>query len=163
MKRLTKAITWEDPTALVAALPALTGRDFMQAIAAGELPDPPMARLVGARLDYVGDGEVRFSCVPDESVYNPFGIVHGGLLCTLLDFAAGGAVHTRLPAGVGCSSIELKVSYLRPVRAGTGAIEVHGRVLRVGGRVAFAEAHARAADGELVGHATSSLVLRPFL
>ena len=86
------------------------------------------------------------------------GIVHGGLLCTLLDTAAGCAVHSLLPAGAGFASIELKVSFLAPLRAGDRT-EVRGRVLRIGGRVAFAEAHARDARGQLVGHATTTLAI----
>jgi len=155
----SKAVRWHDPAVLVAAAAELPGRAFLQAMADGRLPAPPMAALVGARLAFVGDGEVRFVCTPDESVSNPQGIAHGGLLCTLLDFAVGAAVHTRLPAGVGLASIELKVSYLEPLRPDGGAIECHGQALRVGARVAFAEAHARDEDGALVGHATSSLAL----
>jgi uncharacterized protein (TIGR00369 family) len=155
----SKTISWHDPDALGAAAMNLSGRELMQAIADGALPPPPMADLVGARLVSVGDGEVVFRCAPDESTYNPLGTVHGGLLCTMLDFAAGAAVHTRLPAGVGFSSIEIKVSYLKALRADAGEIEIHGRALRVGGRVAFAEAHARNGNGELVGHATSSLAV----
>jgi uncharacterized protein (TIGR00369 family) len=158
----SKTVTWHDPAILGAKAAELPGHEFMQAIADGRLPPPPMANLVGARLVSVGDGEVRFLCTPDESAYNPLGMVHGGLLCTMLDFAAGAAVHTRLPAAVGFSSIEIKVSYLKALQADGGEIEVRGKALRVGGRVAFAEAHARNGNGELVGHATSSIaVLRP--
>jgi uncharacterized protein (TIGR00369 family) len=156
----TKTVRWHDPRAMVAAAAELTGREVLQAIRDGRLPPPPMANLVGARLASVGDGEVRFMCTPDESTYNTFGIVHGGLLCTMLDFAAGAATQTRLPAGVPSSSIEIKVSYLRPLRAEMGEITVDGRVLRVGARVAFAEAHAYDGAGELIGHATTSLALR---
>ena len=138
----SKLVSWQDPAELRAATAGRSGREFLQAIIAGELPPPPMAALVGAELLAVGDGEALFSCTPDESTYNPMGIVHGGLLCTLLDTAAGCAVHSLLPAGAGFSSIELKVSFLAPLQAGD-RIEVRGRVLRIGGRVAFAEAHAR--------------------
>ena len=155
----SKTVSWHEPATLAVAARKLSGRELMQAIADGRLPPPPMAGLVGARLVSVGDGEVVFRCAPDESTYNPLGIVHGGLLCTMLDFAAGAAVHTRLPAGVGFSSVEIKVSYLKALRAGDGEIEIHGRALRVGSRIAFAEAHARNGDGELVGHATSSLAV----
>lgn len=86
-------------------------------------------------------------------------MVHGGWLCTLLGSAAGCAVHTRLAPGVGYSSIESKVSFLRPVHAGLGAIDIAGRAMKVGRRVAFAEAHARTAAGELVGHATTSIAI----
>jgi uncharacterized protein (TIGR00369 family) len=157
-----KTIDWYDSSILSAAGSGLTGREFLQAIADGRLPEPPMARLIGARLALVGDGEARFVCAPDESVYNPLGIVHGGLLCTLLDFAAGAAVQTALPAGVGFSSIDIKVSYLKALRSDGGQVEAHGKTLHMGRRVAFAEAHARNADGDLVGHAVSSLaLLRP--
>jgi uncharacterized protein (TIGR00369 family) len=155
----SKSISWNDPLALAVAGAELSGREFLQAIIDGRLPPPPMATLIGAELVLVGEGEAVFRCTPDESSYNPIGIVHGGLLCTLLDFAAGAAVQTLLNAGAASSSIEIKVSYLKPLRADSGPIEVHGRALRVGGRVAFAEAHARDQNGELVGHATTSLAV----
>ncbi len=154
----TKSISWQDPAALAAAGAELSGREFLEAIVDGRLPPPPIATLIGAELVSLGEGEALFRCGPDESTY-PIGIVHGGFLCTLLDSAAGCAVHTLLPAGTGYGSIEIKVSFLSPLHASSGPIEVCGRALRVGGRVAFAEAHARDENGELVGHATTSLAL----
>ena len=155
----SKTVSWEDPAALAAAGAALTGRGFLQAIPDGRLPPPPMAALIGSRLVSVGEGEAVFRCTPDESTYNPLGIVHGGLLCTLLDTAAGCAVQTLLPAGAGYASIEVKVSFLKPLRANAGEIEVYGQALKLGRRVAFAQAHARDQSGELVGHATTSLAI----
>ena len=155
----SKAVSWHDPAALGAAGAALPGGEFLQAIRDGRLPPPPMAALVGSELAFVGEGEVVFRCTPDESTHNPLGMVHGGLLCTLLDSAAGCAVHTLLPAGAGYASIEIKVSFLKPLRADAGEIEVRGRALKVGRRIAFAEAHARDGGGELVGHATTSLAI----
>jgi uncharacterized protein (TIGR00369 family) len=155
----SRLVTWHDPGALAAAAAELSGREFLQAISDGRLPAPPMAELIGARLVFVGEGEVRFAWTPDESAYNPIGMVHGGLLCTLLDSAAGCAVHTLLPAGTGYASIEIKVSYLKALRADSGDIDVHGRALQVGRRVAFAEAHARNPAGDLVGHATTSIAV----
>ena len=68
-------------------------------------------------------------------------------------------MHTLLPVGTRYGTIEIKVSFLKPLHAHGGAIEVHGRALRVGGRIGFAEAHARDRRGELVGHATTSIAL----
>jgi uncharacterized protein (TIGR00369 family) len=154
----SKLVSWHDPAELRAGAASRSGREFLEAIIAAELPPPPMAALVGAELLAVGDGEALFACTADESTYNPMGIVHGGLLCTLLDTAAGCAVHTLLPAGAGFASIELKVSFFEPLQAGD-RIEVRGSVLRIGGRVAFAQAHARDARGRLVGHATTTLAI----
>jgi uncharacterized protein (TIGR00369 family) len=137
----------------------MTGRELLQAAIDGQLPPPPIVALFGAQLVSVGDGEAVFRCTPDETTYNPIGMVQGGFLCTLLDSAAGCAVHTLLPAGTGYGTIEIKVSFLKPLHANTGPIEVHGQTLQVGGRIAFAEAHARDRHGELVGHATTSIAI----
>jgi uncharacterized protein (TIGR00369 family) len=155
----SKIVTWEDPSISAAAMSSMSGRELLQAIIDGQLPRPPIAELLDARLVSIDEGSARFECVPDESTYNPIGLVHGGMLCTLLDSAAGCAVHTMLAPGVGYSTIEIKVSFMAAVRADTGTIEAEGRVLRLGRQVAFAEAHARTADGKLVGHATTSLAL----
>ena len=120
----TKLISWQDPAALAAVGAELCGREFLEAIVDRRLPPRPIARLIGAELVSVGDGEALFRCTPDESTYNPIGMVHGGLLCTLLDSAAGCAVHTRLPAGAGYGTIEIKVSFLEPLHADAGEIEV---------------------------------------
>jgi uncharacterized protein (TIGR00369 family) len=154
----SKTVSWHDPGSLAAVGVTLAGQEFLQAILDGRPPPPPMAALIGAELVSVGEGEAVFHCTPDESTYNPMGIVHGGLLCTLLDTAAGCAVHSLLPAGAAFSSIELKVSFVAPLRAGD-RIEVRGSVLRIGGRVAFAEAHARDERERLVGHATTTLAI----
>lgn len=155
----TRTITWYDPSIGLAAAARMPGREFLQAIVDGELPRPPFAALTGAELASVDDGVVVFRFTPEESTLNPLGVVHGGMLCTLLDSAAGCAVHSQLPAGVGMSSIEIKVSFLSAVRAGGETLEVEGRALRVGRQVAFAEAHARTATGKLIAHATTSIAL----
>ncbi len=104
------------------------------------------------------EGEVLFRCTPDESTYNPLGLVHGGLICTLLDSVAGCAVHTTLPAGVGYTSIEIKVSYMRPVSAGT-TLTARGWVTKPGRRVSFADAAALDEDGRKVATASSSCLI----
>jgi uncharacterized protein (TIGR00369 family) len=100
-------------------------------------------------------------CTLDESVYNPIGVVHGGLVCTLLDTVAGCAVHTTLPKGMGYTSIELKVSYLRPVHATSGPLTAIGRVVKPGRRVAFSEGEILDAQGRAVATASSSLLVFP--
>lgn len=158
----TKTVSWYDPAISAGAGVSTPGREHLQAIIDGELPAPPFAALVGARLHSVGEGEAVFRCTPDESTYNPGGMVHGGLLCMLLDSACGCSVQSVLRAGERISTIEIKVSFLSALRSNSGEIEVIGKALRVGRQVAFAEAHARNGDGKLVGHATSSIaVMRP--
>ena len=133
----------------------------MTKIADGELPGAPIASHFGMDVVAVGPGTVTFRCLPDESHYNPIGTVHGGLVCTLLDSALGCATHTTLPAGSGYTSIEIKVNYLRPVTAASGALICRGRVTKPGRRVAFAEGEVVDSQGKVVATASGSLLIFP--
>ena len=110
----SREITWHDPAVGALAGRALSGRDYLSAMIEGRLPPPPIAQTLAFTLARIADGEAWFTCEPHESHYNPIGMVHGGLVCTLLDSALGCAVHTQLPAGVGYTSIEIKVSSCAP-------------------------------------------------
>ncbi|ONH32653.1 aromatic compound degradation protein PaaI [Pseudofrankia asymbiotica] len=159
-----KTVGWHDPLATAARAATMSGLDFLCALRDGEVPPPPIAALFDFRPVSVEPGEVRFICVPDESAYNPIGVVHGGLVCTLLDTAAACAVHSTLPAGVGYTSIEIKVNYLRPVRAEPGArteLIAHGWVTKPGRRVAFAEGDVRDEAGRIVATASTTCLVFP--
>ena len=157
----SRTVTWHDPMITAAGALERSGLETMQAIRDGVLPPPPIARLLQMGITSLENGRVEFTCVLDESVYNPIGVVHGGLVCTLLDTVAGCAVHTTLPAGVAYTSIELKVSYLRAVHAGSGPLTAIGRVVKPGRRVAFAEGEVVDAAGRTVATASSSLLVFP--
>jgi uncharacterized protein (TIGR00369 family) len=109
----TRSVTWHDPLITAAGALERSGLEALEAIRDGILPPPPIAMLMQFDIRALEEGRVEFGCTLDESVYNPIGVVHGGLVCTLLDTVAGCAVHSTLPAGFGYTSIELKVNYLR--------------------------------------------------
>ncbi len=154
-----RRVSWHDPMVGAGFGREVAGRDYLAAMLAGAVPPPPIAQLMGFTLDRLGDGEAWFRCTPDESVYNPIGVVHGGLVCTLLDSALGCAVHTTLAAGVGYTSIEIKINYLRPVTATSGLLTAHGWVTKPGRRVAFADGDVRDADDRLVATASGSCLI----
>lgn len=154
-------VRWEDPAPGLAVLPTLSGIEFLKKMQAGEVPAPPIASHVAMELVEVGDGTVTFSCQPDESHYNPIGMVHGGLVCTLLDSALGCATQTKLPAGLGYTSIEIKVNYLRPVTSESGLLTCVGRVTKPGRRVTFAEGEVVDKNGKVVATASGSLLVFP--
>src|ERR1700712_619244 len=154
----SKVVTWYDPMTLAASAAGLTGLEFLGALRDGRLPPPPIASLLGMDVVSVGTGDVVFTCLPDESVYNPIGVVHGGLVCTLLDTVAACAVPSTLPVNVGYTSVEIKVSYLRPVRGGV-ELTAHGWVTKPGRRVAFAEADVRDPSGAILATASSTCLV----
>ncbi|WP_285725463.1 PaaI family thioesterase [Psychromicrobium xiongbiense] len=157
----SRLVIWDDPLIGASQARRMNGLDYLQAMIAGIIPPPPITGLMRMTATHAEVGMVRFSCQPDESHYNPIGTVHGGLVCTLLDSVCGCAVHTTLPAGQGYTSLELKVSYLRPVLATTGELTAIGRVTKPGSRAAFAEGEVRDAAGKLVATASSTLLVFP--
>jgi len=157
----SRTVSWHDPMITAAGARRRSGLETMEAVRDGFLPPPPIAMLLQMGITALEEGRVEFTCAVDESVYNPIGVVHGGLVCTLLDTVAGCAVHTTLPAGVGYTSIELKVNYLRAVHATSGPLTAIGRVVKPGRRVAFAEGEVLDAAGRTVATASSSLLVFP--
>ncbi len=154
-------VRWHDTAEGLAVLPTLSGIEFLKKMKLGEVPPPPIASHVAMELVEVGDGTVTFSCQPNESHYNPIGMVHGGLVCTLLDSALGCAAHTKLPAGIGYTSIEIKVNYLRPVTSESGPLICVGRVTKPGRRVSFAGGEVVDRNGKTVATASGSLLVFP--
>ncbi len=89
----------------------------------------------------------------------PYGIVHGGVLATLIDTATFWAAYLRLPDDDGLVNIDLKLNYLKPVA--DGMLTATGRCIRAGRSLSYAEAGVMDADGKLVAHGTSTLMALP--
>ncbi len=159
----THAFAWEDPSATLDAGRHLSGLEIWRGIAAGELPRPPIGALMDFTLPVVEEGRIVFASDAAPWMLNPIGSVHGGALATMLDSAVGCAVHTTLPAGVGYTTLELKVNYIRGVAVGDGQLLAEGTVIHRGGSTAIAEGRLTAAsDGRLLAFATTTcLILRP--
>ena len=139
----------------------LSGLEFLEAMARGELPPPPIMSTLGFGGFAVGPGWARFSMTPGEHHYNPIGSVHGGVAATLLDSALGCAVHTALEAGVGYTTVDLRVTFVRPLSSDTGPVRCEGRVIHVGSRIGTAEGRITDADGRLYAHGSATcLILR---
>lgn len=159
MTEQTKTIHFTDPRPHLAKLAGLSGLEQFQAIADGVVPPPPIGTHMNMDLVSFSEGDVVFSATPDVSHYNPIGAIHGGFIATLLDSAAGCAVHTTLPAGVGYTSLEIKVSFVRGLTAETGEVRAHGWVTKPGRRAAFAEADLRDTEGRLLATASSTCLI----
>lgn len=162
MTSRTRTVTWDDPLPIAEAGRAATGRDFLQAMIDRKVPAPPVAHLLGFYATEVGDGRVVFAYEPHESHYNPLGTVHGGVLASVIDAAVGCAVHTKLPQGVGYTTLALNTIFVRPVLATTGPMRCEANAIHVGRTVATAEATLKDEGGKLYAHATATQhILRP--
>ena len=155
----SRTVTWQDPAELGKAAFSMPGAAFLRAIAERRLPPPPIAALMGFDIVEVGEGRVVFAVEPQEYHYNPIGVVHGGLAATLLDSAMGCAVHSLLPERRAYTTLELKVNFVRALRRDTGRVQVIGKVIHLGGKVATAEGTVVDASGKLYAHGTTTCLL----
>jgi uncharacterized protein (TIGR00369 family) len=155
----SRTVTWHEPGPSTAKGMTMSGIDYLRAMAAGELPQPPIAGLLRFEITSADPGRVVFTCEPDESAYNAIGAVHGGLVCTLLDSVTGCAIHSTLPQGKGYTSVEIKVNYLKAVRLSSGVLTATGTVVKAGSRVGFAEGVVTDAGGAVVATASSTLLV----
>ena len=142
-----------------ATVASMSGLEYWNAVIDGHLPPPPICELMRMRVVDAGHGSIAFSWTPDTSMYNPMGMVHGGAVCTLLDTAAACAMHTALPEGVGYTSVEIKVNYLKAVTVDSGPLTAVGTVVKAGSRIGFAEGKVTDASGKLVATATTTLLI----
>jgi uncharacterized protein (TIGR00369 family) len=136
-----------------------TGLQQLLAIRDGTAPPAPIQELLGFDLVDVTDGRAAFRYRPDARHRNPLGTVHGGIAMTLLDSAAGAAVHSTLGGGSGYTTLETKVNLVRAVQPTTGPLLAEGTVVHRGRTVATAESRLLAADGTLYAHATSTCLI----
>ena len=130
-------------------------RAMLEAMIRGEVPPPPVARLVGMRLVEVGDGEARFELEAEpERHANPMGTLHGGVLCDVADAAMGCAYASRLGEGESFTTLELKINFLKPVRS--GLLTANARLVRGGRTIGLVECDVVDESGSLVARASST-------
>jgi uncharacterized protein (TIGR00369 family) len=136
-----------------------TGREILQAIIDGELPQPPIAETMSFWITEVGDGFAAFAGEPGQHLLNPMGGVHGGWALTLIDSAGGCAALSLLPAGSGYATIETKGNFARPITKDTGRIRAEARVVARGRQIISAEAKVLSRDGKVLAHGTSTIMV----
>jgi uncharacterized protein (TIGR00369 family) len=128
--------------------------DLARRILRGELPQPPVGRLLGFVLKSVEPGRAVFEMEADERYHNPMGTLHGGIYCDLADAAMGYAYAATLGAGETFTTIELKINFLRAVRKAT--LTAEARVVKAGSTVGYVECDVKDEAGRLVARAAST-------
>jgi uncharacterized protein (TIGR00369 family) len=147
---------------VTAEVAAMSGLDLMRWVQKERPTDiPSIGRLLGMRFDHVDNGRIVISLDTRPDFANPLGAVHGGIAATLLDSAMGCAVHTTLPAGVGYTTLELKVNYIRAAQTDGTTLTAEGTVIHAGRRTATAEGKVTDSRGKLIAHATTTCLILP--
>lgn len=149
------------PATSAEAFASMTGRDLLQAMLEGRLAGPGIGGTLSFTLVEVDEGRVVFEGETGPHLLNPAGTVHGGWALALIDSAAGCAAHSLLPAGVGYSTLETRSNFVRPIRVDTGLVRCEGRVVNHGRQIITADAWVRDAEGRLLAHGGSTLMVLP--
>jgi uncharacterized protein (TIGR00369 family) len=134
----------------------MIGLEFVQGLADGTLPLNTMARTLGYDVAEASSGRVVVTAEPGEDHLNPAGTVHGGFSATLLDTCMGLALQTTLEKGLAQTTLEFKISLVRPITPQTGPIRAEGVVLNRGRRVGTAEGRITDGQGKLLAHGTTT-------
>jgi len=138
---------------------SMSGLEFVQGLVDGSLPLNMMAQTLGYEVVEAERGRVVVAIEPSEAHLNPYGIVHGGLTATLLDSCLGLAVQSTLDKGLAQTTVEFKVSLMRPITPETGRIRAEGIVLNCGRRVGTAEGRLTDGKGRLLAHGTATCLI----
>ncbi len=137
----------------------MSGWEFVQGLVGGTLPLNTMAQTLGYDVAEAAQGRVVVSAKSGTALLNPFGTVHGGFTATLLDSCMGLAVETTLEKGVAQTTVEFKISLLRPITPATGLIKAEGIVLNRGRRIGTAEGRVTDQQGRLLAHGTTTCLI----
>lgn len=137
----------------------MSGLAFVQGLADGTLPLNTLARTLRYDVVEVENGRVVVTAEPGDIHLNPAGTVHGGFSATLLDSCMGLAVQSTLEKGLGQTTLEFKISLLRPITPQTGPIRAEGVVLMRGRRVGTAEGRITDGNGRLLAHGTTTCLV----
>jgi len=159
MSKHTRTIEWADPRISSRNTQKISGLDYLCALRDGDIAPPPAAHLVGYQIVNVDTGQAVFELTPSEYHYNPFSTVHGGMLSTLLDTAMTAAVMTLLAPGKACSTLELKVNFVRPVSSRTGPVTAKANLIHAGKQIATVEGRLFDKNKKLYAHATSTCLI----
>jgi len=155
-QRRERVVDWQAPAPVARAAMGLSGMDAMLGIRDGRLPPPPFAKLIGFTMAVVEPGRIVMELEPREDLENTIGLIHGATAAALLDTAMGCAISTRLEAGQGSVTLELKLAFLRPLSVRSGLISAEGKVIKLGRQTSYTEGFVRDGKGALAVHATAT-------
>jgi uncharacterized protein (TIGR00369 family) len=137
----------------------LSGLEFVTGLADGSLPLNTLAQTLGYDVSEAENGRVVVTAEPSGIHLNPAGTVHGGFSATLLDSCMGLAIQSTLEKGLGQTTLEFKISLVRPITPETGRIMAEGIVVSRGRRVGTAEGRVRDINGRLLAHGTTTCLI----
>jgi uncharacterized protein (TIGR00369 family) len=148
-----RIVDWQDHGAVRAQADGLSVLDTMRAIRDGRLPPPPIARLLGFHYVEAEPGEIVIELQTGQSLENSAQTLHTGVAAAMLDTAMSAAAGTLLTINKGAVTLDLKISYLKPLTIESAPIRAIGRVVDLAELTAFVTGQIHDGEGSLAVHA----------
>jgi uncharacterized protein (TIGR00369 family) len=119
----------------------------------------PFNTLLGMRLVDTHEDGLTIEIPLREDLKNLAGQMHGGVLATAVDAAAGLATHRHLGGMRPITTVEFKINYFRPVVE--GSVFARARLMRVGQTLSVAQVDLTDSVGKLCGAAMVTYMILP--
>jgi len=119
----------------------------------------PIIKMLNGQVLEVNEGNVKFSFLVEKNMLNPNGILHGGVMATMLDELMGCAAWTMNKPHL-FATINLQVDYLTAAKIGETLIG-EGIVLKPGNTIMHTEAKLYNSENRMIAKAVSNLVRMP--
>lgn len=139
----------------------LSGRELLEKMLSGEVPFPPIYKIMNIKMTEVDDGRTRFIAQPGPDHYNPIGMIHGGWIGTMMDAALASCIHTKVGVGQGLATAEYKVNIVRSLTSKSGQVHCEGNVLHFGRTIATSEARLYDEKDRLIAHGIETCSIFP--
>ncbi|MBF6324843.1 PaaI family thioesterase [Nocardia cyriacigeorgica] len=151
-------LEWEDPTVAVMSLIQLSRDELVQRLRGGELPLPPLAKLLNIGVEDAAPGRMVLTIEPDERHVNFLGVVGGGVVGTVLDVAMWGAVQLSVDDKSMITTVNMNTSLLRGVSHNQGRLRAVAEAVHAGRTTAVAEARLLDANDKIYATASANFV-----
>ncbi len=110
--------------------------------------------LIGLQFTEMEKGFCLTELMINAAHLNPYGTLHGGVVYSMADTGMGGALSTLMEDDERCSTLEIKINYLKSVRSGRLVCET--KVIQKGKNIAFLESVVKDRELRLVATATGT-------
>jgi uncharacterized protein (TIGR00369 family) len=116
----------------------------------------PFAKLLGIEVEDVSPGIATLGFAIRDNLKQNNGVVHGGAIASLVDTATALAIISLLPPDEKATTVDLTISYLRPLR--NGRAHATARVIRAGRRLIVVSAELLDDEGKLIATALTTYI-----
>jgi uncharacterized protein (TIGR00369 family) len=155
-----RTYSWQSLTPGANPLSHQSGLEFFQRLKDGSLPLQPIMQTIGWQIHTAEFGHLILELIPEEFLFHGAGLLHGGVIATLLDSAMSGAAFSTMAQGESCTTAQLNVHYLAPVSAKVTRLLIDGKIKQRGRQIITAEGTVQDEHHKLFAHATCTCVVR---